>query len=64
MCYAYIRVYPFVFLWLPVLQPEFGMGGFVGLNWKATLRHEALFGKMYVQLGHGEDTDAAIETPL
>lgn len=26
--------------------------------------HVALFDKMYVQLGHGEDTDDATETPL
>lgn len=61
---AYIRVYPFAFPWLLILQIEFGMGGFVRLNWKVTLRHEALFGKMYVQLGYGEDTDDGIETPL
>lgn len=57
---AYIGVYPIAFLLLLILQPEFGMGGFVRLNWEGTLGHEALCGKMYVQLGHGENTDEAI----
>lgn len=56
---AYIGVYPIAFLLLLMLQPEFGIGGFVRLNWEATLGHEALCGKMYVQLGHGENTDDA-----